>query len=121
QLEADGGADPAAIERRIGDELLRLADSGPRPKELERARRRIEATWRWELEDLSSLASGLGTAALWDDWRSWQAEHWAAMAAHAAEITRGGATYLIDSSLTVGWSLPGPGAEPVAETVAPRP
>ena len=69
---------------------------------------------------MSSLAACLGTAALWDDWRSWQAEHRAAMAVSADEIRRVVATYLIDAGLTVGWSLPGPGAEPVAETVAPR-
>src|SRR5262249_23716113 len=119
QLEADAGVDPASLEGRIAAELLRLADSGPAPEELARVRRRLEAAWRWGQEDLTSLASGLGGAALWDDWRSWPAAHRAAMAIGAAEIRRVIATYLTDGHLTAGWSLPQPGGELVTGLAAP--
>ena len=78
QLEADPAASRAAIERCIRDELRRLADAGPTPDELARSRCRLEAAWRWERDDLAALASGLGHAALWGDWRTWPAEHRAA-------------------------------------------
>ncbi len=94
QLEADAAIDPTEIEKRIRDELLRLADPGPTPEELSRSRHRLEAAWRWEQEDLAGLAAGLGNAALWGDWRSWPAEHRAAMAVGAAEIRRVAASYL---------------------------
>ena len=84
------------------------ADDGPSSDELARSRRRLEAAWRWEQEDLSSLAGGLGTTALWGDWRRWQGEHRAAVAVEAGEIRRVLQTYLVDSGLTVGWSSPQP-------------
>ncbi|HZW34797.1 MAG TPA: insulinase family protein, partial [Isosphaeraceae bacterium] len=123
QLEADGGADPAALAERIRAELERLADAGPTPEELARARRRLEAAWRWEQEDLTGLAAGLGNAALWDDWRSWPAEHRAALAVTAAEVRRVVAAYLTDAGLTAGWSLPRlraeeqPGVAPPGESL----
>ena len=114
QLEADAGIDPTEIEKRIRDELLRLADPGPTPEELSRSRHRLEAAWRWEQEDLAGLAAGLGNAALWGDWRNWPAEHRAAMAIGAAEVRRAAASYLNEEGLTVGWSLPRVSAEPPA-------
>src|SRR5262249_2171378 len=119
QVEADGGTDPAALAARIRAELDRLAEPGPTPEELARARRRLEAAWRWEQEDLTGLAAGLGTAALWDDWRSWPAEHRAALAVGAAEGRRVGATYLSDEGLTAGWALPRPGTEAIPGVAAP--
>jgi len=106
QLEAASGADPAAIEQQIAGELHRLAEDGPSPDELDRARRRLCAAWRWEQEDLASLAAGLGTAALWGDWRAWQAEHRAALSVLAQEIRDVVRKYLSDDNLTAGWSIP---------------
>jgi zinc protease len=74
-------------------------------------RRRLEAAWRWEQEDWTGLAAGLGGAALWDDWRSWPAEHQAALAVDAEAICRVMASYLTDAHLTAGWSCPRPEAE----------
>ena len=105
QLEADPDADPADLEERIRLELHQLADSGPTTEELSRSCHRLEAAWRWEQEELTSLAAGLGNAALWGDWRNWPAEHRAAMAVGAEEIRRAATTYLIEDGLTVGWSL----------------
>ena len=96
QLEADSGRPTPRIEQRIIDELRRLAGAGPTAEELARSRHRIEAAWRWEQEDLTSLAAGLGPAALWDDWRTWQAEHRAALSVEADDIRRVVATYLIE-------------------------
>ncbi len=90
----------------ILDELERLADAGPTAEELARSRCRLDAAWRWELDDPASLASGLGHAALWDDWRSWPAEHRAALAVGAADLRRVAAAYLEESGLTCGWSVP---------------
>ena len=64
------------IERRIERRARSVcARPGRTADELDRSRRRIKAAWRWEQEDLTSLAAGLGTAALWADWRDWQAEY----------------------------------------------
>ena len=108
QLEAAPGTDIAAVEQRIMAELRRLRETGPSTAELDRSRRRIKAAWRWEQEDLTSLAGGLGSAALWHDWRVWQAELRAALTVEADEIQRVVETYLVDAGLTVGWSLPSP-------------
>ena len=109
QVEAAPGSDPARVEAEIRVELDRLADQGPTAEELVRSRHRLEAAWRWEQEDLAGLAAGLGQVALWDDWRAWQAEHRAALAVEADDVRRVASTYLVDDSLTVGWSLPRPG------------
>jgi len=119
QVEAASEADIAAIEREITAALVRLARVGPTDEELARSRRRLEAAWRWEHEDLTSLSAGLGAAALWDDWRAWQAEHRAALALNGAEIRRVVATHLVEFNLTVGWSLPRTPAEQVLATVSP--
>jgi zinc protease len=106
QLEAATGANRASIERRIAEEIRRLADRGPSPDELARSRRRLQAVWRWEHDDLPSLASGLGTCALWNDWHAWQADHRAALAVDSAAIRRVIELYLREGGLTAGWSLP---------------
>jgi zinc protease len=108
QLEAASGADPAAIEARVLAELLALGQAGPSPAELARSKRRLQAAWRWEQEDLASLAAGLGTAGLWGDWRAWHGEHRAALAVSAARIRHVIDKYLVAGNLTVGWSLPRP-------------
>ncbi len=119
QVEAASEADIATIEREITAELVRLARTGPTDEELARSRRRLEAAWRWEHEDLTSLAAGLGTAALWDDWRAWQAEHRAALAVDGDEIRRVVAAHFVESNLTVGWSLPRTPSEQVLAVVSP--
>jgi zinc protease len=108
QLEAAPGIDIAVVEQRIAAELLRLRETGPSAAELNRSRRRIKAAWRWEQEDMTSLAGGLGSSALWHDWRIWQVELRAALAVDADEIQHVVETYLVDGSLTVGWSVPVP-------------
>jgi zinc protease len=109
QVEAVPGVETSRIEGAIAATLARLADEGPSTEELARSRHRLEAAWRWEQEDLAGLASGLGHVALWDDWRAWQDEHRAAIAVEADDVRRVVSTYLTDSNLTVGWSLPRPG------------
>jgi zinc protease len=92
---------------RAGSRLV--ADRpGDRRGELERSRNRLEAAWRWEQEDLAGLAGGLGLFALNGDWRSWQAEHRSALGVDAEDIRRVASTYLTDSNLTAGWSIPRP-------------
>ena len=106
QVECAPEAEPAELERRIAGILRELIEHGPTPQELARARSRLEAGWRWEQEDLAGLAAGIGHAALWGDWRDWQAEHAAALAVDAAAIRRVAARYLTEGNLTAGWSLP---------------
>ena len=108
QVEAASGVDPASVEQAAFDLIARIAEEGPTAEELNRSRHRLEAAWRWEQEDLGGLAAGLGNVALWDDWRNWQAEHRAAINVTADDIRRVASTYLVESSLTVGWSLPRP-------------
>jgi zinc protease len=107
QIESVADADPIEIERRITGILAELASSGPTPEEIQRARNRLEAGWRWEQEDVAGLAAGIGHAALWGDWRDWQREHAAALAVDAEAICRVAGRYLIERNLTVGWSLQG--------------
>ncbi|HMF38802.1 MAG TPA: pitrilysin family protein, partial [Isosphaeraceae bacterium] len=114
QVESVSGADPAAFERRITGILIELAQQGPTEQELTRARNRLEAGWRWEQEDMAGLAAGIGHAALWGDWRDWQAEHASALAVDAAAIRRVAARYLVETNLTVGWSLPRPRQRPAS-------
>jgi zinc protease len=108
QLEAASGAAPAAIERHVAAELLALGQAGPSPAELARSKRRLQAAWRWEQEDLASLGAGLGTAGLWGDWRLWQAEQRTALSVTAARIRHVIEKYLVEGNLTVGWSMPRP-------------
>ena len=108
QVEAVPGVEPDQVEMAIASVIDRLADEGPTPAELERSRNRLEAAWRWEQEDLAGLAGGLGQFALNGDWRSWQAEHRAALAVQAEDIRRVASAYLSEGNLTVGWSLPRP-------------
>jgi zinc protease len=108
QVEAVPGAQIDRIDRAISEAVARLADEGPTVAELERSRNRLEAAWRWEQEDLAGLAGGLGLFALNGDWRAWQAEHRAALAVQAEDIRRVASTYLAESNLTVGWSIPRP-------------
>ncbi|HEU5119163.1 MAG TPA: pitrilysin family protein, partial [Isosphaeraceae bacterium] len=61
---------------------------------------------------MAGLASGLGHFALWDHWKAWQAQHRAALAVTAEDIRRVASKYLVESALTVGWSLPRPGSPP---------
>ena len=108
QVESPAEVETGRVEKELRAILETLADAGPASEELERSRHRLEAAWRWEQEDLAGLASGLGQVALWDDWRVWQAEHRAALAVSAEDIRRVVSTYLNESGLTVGWSLPKP-------------
>jgi zinc protease len=109
QVEAAPDVPPAQIEAAIATIRDQLAEAGPTRAELARSRHRLEAAWRWEQEDLAGLAAGLGQAAPWGDWRAWQAEHRAALAVEADDIRRVVSTYMNDTNLTVGWSLPRPG------------
>ncbi len=106
QVEAVPGAQIDRIDRAIAEAVARLADEGPTVAELERSRNRLEAAWRWEQEDLAGLAGGLGLFALNGDWRAWQAEHRSALEVQAEDIRRVASTYLLESNLTVGWSIP---------------
>ena len=106
QVEAATGVAERSIEEAIFAEITEIAEAGPTAEELVRSRNRLEAAWRWEQEDVFGLASGLGQVALWDDWRAWQAEHRATLAVSREDVQRVAAEYLVERSLTVGWSLP---------------
>src|SRR5262249_48098549 len=95
-VEVAPEGEPARTEAGIVEEIGRLAAEGPTETELARCRHRLEAAWRWEQEDASGLAGGLGHVALWDDWRAWQAEHRAALAVSADDIRRVASTYFSD-------------------------
>jgi zinc protease len=110
QIEAGPGTDPQRLEAAIAGAIAELAEKGPHAEELERSRHRLEAAWRWEQEDLAGLALGLGSGALWGDWRAWQNEHRAALAVTPDDIQRIASTYLREDNLTAGWSLPGHGS-----------
>ena len=121
QVEAVPGSSTDEMEAEILDVIRQIADSGPTPAELERSSKRLEAAWRWEQEDLAGLAGGLGLFALNGDWRAWQAEHRSALEVRAEDIRRVASAYLIDSNLTVGWSLPRPSRSATVMILADAP
>jgi zinc protease len=106
QVEAVPGVDPRRIEAIIRREVDRLSDEGPSPEELLRSRHRLEAAWRWQQDDLTGLAGGLGVTALWGRWTDWPEEHRAALGVSAEDVRRVASAYLGEASSTVGWSLP---------------
>ena len=111
QVESPSPGSRGRIETLILQVLETLADDGPTSEELLRSKHRLDAAWRWEQEDLAGLAAGLAAAALRDDWRTWQTEYRAAVAIDSDDIRRVVSTYLVESGLTVGWSLPKPDRE----------
>ncbi|MDR3622811.1 MAG: pitrilysin family protein [Paludisphaera borealis] len=122
QLEAaEDQIDPSDVEEAIADVIADLAEIGPAPEELARVRNRFEAGWRWDQEDLLALACGVGQAALWGDWRDWQAEHAAALAVDAAAVRRVASKYLVESNLTAGWLLRPDDAKPNQRPAPPLP
>jgi zinc protease len=121
QVECTAASAALEIEQAITAVFRELAEKGPSDEELFRARNRLEAGWRWDQEDLLGLASGIGQAALWGDWRDWPGEHAAALAVDGASIQRVAAAYLVVSNLTIGWSLPRPHqSKAERETIAAR-
>jgi zinc protease len=120
QIEA-ADVEPERLEAAIVRVITELAERGPTAQELIRSRRRLEAAWRWEQEDLPGLALGLGSMALWGDWRGWQDEHRAALAVTADEIRQVASRYLVESNLTVGWSVPRRGLRVVPAPTGPLP
>jgi len=130
QLEGiDDRIDPVEAEDVIFEVLADMAERGPTAEELARVRNRLEAAWRWDQEDLLALACGIGEAALWGDWRDWQARHDAALAVDARAIQRVVSQYLVEPSLTSGWLLrpeddapdPIPSTTPAARPIREKP
>jgi len=106
QVEAaDERLDHGNVEDAVLDAVDDLVARGPTDEEMSRVRNRFEAGWRWDQEDLLALASGVGEAALWGDWRDWQAEHAAALAVGPDDVRRAAARYLVEGNLTAGWLL----------------
>ncbi|MDG3006971.1 M16 family metallopeptidase [Paludisphaera mucosa] len=106
QLEAaEERIDRTEVEAAIFDIVGDLIRKGPTDEEMRRVRNRFEAGWRWDQEDLLALACGVGEAALWGDWRDWQADHAAALAVDAAAVRQVAAKYLVEANLTSGWLL----------------
>ncbi|AMV36322.1 M16 family metallopeptidase [Planctomyces sp. SH-PL62] len=106
QIEAtDERIDPDEVEDAVLDILDDLTVRGPSEEEMARVRNRFEAGWRWDQEDILALACGVGEAALWGDWRDWQADHAAALAVDAAAVRRVAGKYLLEDNLTAGWLL----------------
>ena len=106
QVEASQGSEPKRIEGEITRILQDLAENGPTPEEIERSRTRLAAAWRWDREDLSGLAAGLGEVALWEDWRAWNEHRRISLAVEAPDVQLVASTFLNDSNLTLGWSVP---------------
>lgn len=104
QIEGPSATNLADAQGRILDELRDLASRGPTRGEIDRARRRLDASRRWERQDPMNLAAAVGSAALWGDFRAWQRDYHAALAVTADDVARAAARHLVDSNLTIGWS-----------------
>jgi zinc protease len=106
-LEAPNDADRHRIDAAIHQELAKLADRGPTPEELDRARRRLDAAWRWSRQDLAGLAVGIGYAAVLGHWTDWIEDHRAACRVGPDQIRAALRAHLTNDRLTVGWVVPG--------------
>lgn len=107
------GADDAALERALWEELDRLATDGPADDELERARRQLQASSVYRRSRASGMADMLGTfQTLAGDWRK-LAEQDERLATVGADHVRDVAgRYLVRRNRTVGWVRPRPADAP---------
>ena len=119
QIEAVPGIDPKRLEAAVRREVNRLIKDGPAPEELLRSRRRLEAAWRWQQDDLPGLAGGLGVTSLWGNWTDWPESHREALAVSAVDVQRVASRYLRPDQETVGWSLPRAGRATAALLPSP--
>jgi zinc protease len=94
------------IENAILETIDELISEGPSEADMAWNRTRLDAARRWEREDLLGLAAGLGSVAVWDDWRVWRRELEAGLAVEAEDVRRVASTYFIDDRLTLGVLAP---------------
>ncbi len=94
------------IENAILETIDELISTGPSEADMAWNRTRLDAARRWEREDLLGLAAGLGSVAVWDDWRVWRRELETALAVSADDVRRVASTYFVDDRLTLGVLAP---------------
>ncbi|MEW6073644.1 MAG: pitrilysin family protein [Planctomycetota bacterium] len=104
--ECAQGVEPAELERRIDEELARLASEPVSPAELRRAKSLMKASDAYDGETVSDLAEELGEFAADADWRlafDGGIRHDRVTAARLRETA---ARILAPERRTVGWCLP---------------
>ncbi len=107
------GADPAAAEASLWEEIERLATDGPDPANLERARALLVASRVYRRSTSAGVAESIGTLQiLAGDWRLYLTEDKRVAAVTAEDIQRVAAEFLIRRNRTVGWALPRPDGTP---------
>jgi zinc protease len=110
------GIEPAEVEAVVREEIARVARDGVSPREVEKARRQIEAETIFDRDSTDQMAASLSEAIAIADW-GWYVDYPAAIARVTADdVRRVAQTYFLDDALTVGLFLPKNGAAASEET-----
>jgi zinc protease len=97
---------PEDVEKRIREEITRVALQGVTEAEAEKARTQIEAEVIFERDSTDQVAASLSEAIAVADWE-WYADYPEMVRRVTAEdVRRVAATYFTDDGLTVGAYLP---------------
>jgi zinc protease len=100
------GVAPVDVEKRIREEITRVALQGVTEAEAEKARTQIEAEVIFERDSTDQVAASLSEAIAVADWE-WYADYPEMVRRVTAEdVRRVAATYFVDDGLTVGAYLP---------------
>jgi zinc protease len=102
------GAEPAAVEKLVREEISRIVSDGVREDEVRKAKTQIEADVIFERDTTDQVAGSLTEAIAVSNWE-WYVDYLSNVQRVTAEDVRGAASrYLRDDGLTVGWYIPLP-------------
>jgi len=120
-FELAPGADPAAAEAALWEEVEAIATNGPDADALERARAILCSARVYRHATASGMASVLGTMqVLAGDWRIYQAHERRIDAMTTEDVRAVAARYLTRRNRTVGWALPRPDGAPARPAIPDR-
>jgi len=100
------GADPERIEALLWEQIARLRDTLITDRELVRVKNRVLAARINKLRDMETLATDLGSMALYGDWRLITTFPAAVQKVTAEQVRAAARKWLRPERSTVGWLLP---------------
>jgi zinc protease len=104
--ECAQGADPAALERAIDEEVAHLRTTRVRAAELKRAKALLRASDAFDGETVTDLAEDLGEWAVDGDWRAGVDLNRRIASVTAADLQETARRLLVPDRRVLGWSLP---------------
>lgn len=104
--EASQGVEPAAVEKVVEEELVRIRDTMCKPEELARARSMILASYAYDGETVSDVAEHLGEWAVDADWRMAFDDGVNYERLTEASLRDTAARFLVPERRVVGWCRP---------------